>query len=348
MNDGAGAGLVDQRDILLDPVIGLHLEAIPVAPQGRADAIVAEQVRDLVAFDGMVKCRHLVAEFLAHIDDIGHLVGAVAVVMDHDLALQHIGQSFHAQVTGLILAGGALLLILARLDPGLAVDRHIAHAGAGFAALAAIDPLGIFAARHFQALRRTWKLHSLHSARGHILERHAAAAKQVGRTGQNLKRRHAAIGERAGKAGVLRPDAMFGPDMRGDGRRRLIAVGQCLDAGRGIIAQMAVNIDDARGHIFALRVDHHHVRGDRRVRSADGRNLTVGQEDHAIIDASALPVKDGRTAQHRRPTAIRTIGRRIRIFGLRRRPLRGGPFILVLARGQRGCAAGQQDSRDRQ
>src|SRR3546814_6445362 len=77
MDDGASAGIVDQRDIGLDRVIGFHLEAPPIGPHRRADAVLAQDVRDLVAFDGVVEGGDLVTELLGHIHDDGHLVGAV-------------------------------------------------------------------------------------------------------------------------------------------------------------------------------------------------------------------------------------------------------------------------------
>ena len=59
MDDRAGAGIVDQRDVLLDRVIGFHLEAVPVGPHHRANAVVAQQVGDLVGFDRVVERRDL-------------------------------------------------------------------------------------------------------------------------------------------------------------------------------------------------------------------------------------------------------------------------------------------------
>ena len=97
MDDRAGAGIVDERDFSLDAVIGFHLEAPPVGPHRRADAVRAQQVGDLVAFDRVVEGGDLVAELLGHIHDDGHLVGAVAMVLDQDLAGQHAAQRVHAR-----------------------------------------------------------------------------------------------------------------------------------------------------------------------------------------------------------------------------------------------------------
>jgi hypothetical protein len=98
MDDRAGAGIVDERDVLVDAVIGFHLEAPPVRPHRRADAVRLEKIGDLVALDGVVEGRDLVAELLGHIHDIGHFVGAVAVVLDGDLAGQHAAQRLHGEV----------------------------------------------------------------------------------------------------------------------------------------------------------------------------------------------------------------------------------------------------------
>ncbi len=69
-------------DVLLDAVIGFHLEAPPVRPHRRTDAIGGQQVGDLVGLDRVVERADLVAELLRHIEHDGHLVGAVAVIVD--------------------------------------------------------------------------------------------------------------------------------------------------------------------------------------------------------------------------------------------------------------------------
>src|SRR3546814_14689722 len=91
-------------------------------------------------------------------------------------------------------------------------------------ALGAINPLRILAARHFQAIGRTGKFHPLYRARRDILEHDRTAADQIRAARQDLERRDAAVGERAGEAGVLRPDAVLDPYFGGRRARRLIAV----------------------------------------------------------------------------------------------------------------------------
>src|SRR3546814_3760500 len=59
---------VDQRDVLLDAVEGLHLEAPPVGPQRAADAFGGEQVGDLVCLHAVVEGGDLEAALLRQVD----------------------------------------------------------------------------------------------------------------------------------------------------------------------------------------------------------------------------------------------------------------------------------------
>ena len=124
-------------------------------------------------------------------------------------------------VFGIAAQAGA---IFDRALPGRAHHRDIAHPGRGHLVAAAIDARRILAAGDLQAARRAGEAHRLHRARRHVAQGHAAAAEQVGRAGQDLEGRHAAIGERAAEARILRPDAMLGPDFGADRVGRLIAV----------------------------------------------------------------------------------------------------------------------------
>src|SRR3546814_7182885 len=69
------------RHIFPDGVIGFHLEPPPIRPHRRAYAVVAQQIGDLVGFNRVMECRHAIAELLCHIDDDGHFVGAIAMVV---------------------------------------------------------------------------------------------------------------------------------------------------------------------------------------------------------------------------------------------------------------------------
>ena len=65
VHDGAAAlREVDERDVLLDAVVGLHLEAPPVGPERAADAFGREAVRELVRLDAVVERGDLEAELL--------------------------------------------------------------------------------------------------------------------------------------------------------------------------------------------------------------------------------------------------------------------------------------------
>ena len=120
-----------------DAVVGLELEAPPVGPHARADVVGDEQVADLVGLDRVVERRDLEAELLRDVDHRRHLVGAVAVVLDPDLAVEHAHQRLELQVAIGRLAGSApslfhlrqLLAVLDRRLPGLAVAGDVAHPG---------------------------------------------------------------------------------------------------------------------------------------------------------------------------------------------------------------------------
>ena len=309
MDDGAGPGSIDQRDILADAVKALHLEAIPIGPHRRADAFRLEQIGNLVAFDRMVEGRDLVAEFLRHADHVGHLVGAVAVVLHQYLAGQHPGQRVEIELAARCVGGlggagfgaAGIIIPLALVDgcirPELAGIGDIAHARGGQLIAAAINALGILAAGHLQTVGRPRKLHLLHAAAIDRLERHTAAAEQIGRTGQHVQRGDAA-GQRARKARVLRPHAMFGPHFRAGRAGGLVAVAVRLHAGAGIDAQMAVDVDDAGRHIFAGRLDQARTLGHGH-RGADLGHLAVLQPDHGIFIFAPGPVIDGGAADHR-------------------------------------------------
>ena len=319
MDDRAGPGLVDERDILLDRVIGFHLEPVPVAPHRRANAFCLEQVGDLVGFDRVVEGGDLVAELLRQIDHLRHFVGAVAMVVDQYLALEHPAKRIHAEIArrhvaalGLILV--PLALIIERLEPHFAGGGDIAHPGRG-PALVGVNALGILAARHLEAVRRARKLHPLHGAGIDILEHHRAAAEQIGRAGQDLERGDPAIGQRAGEAGVLRPHAMFGPDVGARRRGRFIAVRIGVDPGRGIVAKVAVDVDDPGRDPLAGAVDDVGVRRDRKIgdRAADRHHLAIGEQHAAMVDPPALAVIDGGVADQGRHARVRRIGRGIRV-----------------------------------
>ena len=300
--------------IFRDRVIGFHLEAPPIRPHRRADAIVAQQVGNLVRFDRMVEGRDLVAKFLGHIEDDGHFISAIAVVLDGDVAIKDTGKRFHPDVAGIVLTRIPFLPIFLRLDPSLAVDGEVAHAGRRHPSARAINALRIFTACHFQAIRCAGEFHPLHGARIDILQHHRTAAHQVGRSRQDLQRGDATIGERAAETRILRPDAVFGPYFGRGWRGRLIAIIMCIDRRGRIIAKMRVDIDDARRHELAVTIEDSNIRRYRRIRSTYRLDLVACKKDNAIVNPSAFAIKNGDVADRGGDARIGLVGRRIRIL----------------------------------
>ena len=89
---------VGEREIFLHAIEGFHLEAPPVGPLGAANAVLRQQVGDLVSFDGVMERGDLEAEFLRQVDHDRHLIGAVAVDVHQDLALHCAHQRLGFQV----------------------------------------------------------------------------------------------------------------------------------------------------------------------------------------------------------------------------------------------------------
>ena len=240
----------------------------------------------------MVEGGDLIAELIGDIDHHRHFVGAVAVVLDQDRAVENPGQGLELQVAGRGRALAVLAplvpfgLVFARGDEGGAIAGDIAHAGGRRTVAAPVDARRVLAAGHLQAVGGAGHLHALHGHRGDIAQCHAATAEQIGRAGQDLKG-----GDPAGaggvEAGVLGPDRVLGPDLGGVGAGGLIAVAHPGDAGRGIDAEVAVDVDDAGGHEPAAGVDDA-IAGRHRGRGvADGGDLAVGDDDHAVLDLLA-------------------------------------------------------------
>jgi len=295
VDDHASASLLQQRCVFRDRVIGFHLEAPPVRPDRRTNAFFRQDISDFVAFYRVVERCNLVAELLRHIDNLGHLVGAITMVVDENIAVEHPGQCFLAEIAFRRLGVVALAAIFLRIDPGLPFEREAAHASGRHPVATAIYALRILAAGHFHAIRRAGEFHRLHRPRWNIFQRNRAATKEICGTGKNLQRGDAAIGHRPGKTGILRPDAMLGPDFRGHRRRRFIAIAVRIDAGRRIVAEMAVHVDDTRRHIFAGAVDNRGAGWNGGIGTTNRGYFPIDHEHRAIVDPSAFPVEDGHT-----------------------------------------------------
>ena len=337
MHDGAAVRrTVHQRDVLLDAVEGLHLEAPPVGPQRAAHAFLRQPVGQLVGLHAVVECGHLEAELLRQVEHRRHLVGAVAVDVHQDLAIDRTRQRVQLQIALAaavaatvrpVVAGGALppalllrllrlgrvlLQVFAGIDEGRAVTRHVAHAR-GRAALAAVHPLGVLAAGHLQTPGRTGKLHALVGGGRHVLQRHATAADQVGRAGQDLQRGHAA-GQCGVEARILCPDGMLGPDICRHRRGHLVAVAVRLHARAGIHAQVRVHVDQAGRHPLAGRVDAGGAFG-RGQAPADRRDLAVGQQHVGAIEAFPGAGQHRRVGQQHRRGRDGAVGAGVRVLG---------------------------------
>ena len=159
MDDCAAIGRrVHECDVFRNSVVGLHFEAPPVRPHGRAHPALGQQVGDLVCLDGVMERRDVVAKLLRHVEDRRHLIGAIAVHVHDDLALQYRRQRIEFDIAlrrlRVLVAGGVFLVIflliaqiLLRLYPLIAVAGDIAHARGGERIALAVDPLWDFRRR---------------------------------------------------------------------------------------------------------------------------------------------------------------------------------------------------------
>src|SRR3546814_10213956 len=88
---------------------------------------------------------------------------------------------------------------------------------------------------------------------------------------------------RFGEHGILRPEGVLGPDMRGIRIDILIAVGMALDAGCSEDAEVRMRVDDAGCNPFAGAVDDAHAGRELDVR-ADSDDLAGGHKDGSPVD----------------------------------------------------------------
>ena len=263
--------------------------------------------------------------------------------MDEDVPAQHLGEGLVVQVARRRIALG---LGVPRIpaptvgigtDPRGAVARDVRHARCG--AAARVDPLGILAARHLEAVWRAGELHPLHGARRHHLQGDGAAADQVGRAREDLQC-GGAPREVPRELRVLRPDRMLGPDMGRDRGRRLVAIAVRGGPRRGIDAQVRVGVDEPWGHEFALAIDHHGVRrcGDALT---DRRDLPVLHQHGAVPDQRTGRGEDVDVADQRGPRREGGVGAREGVgvrLGDRAGDEHGGGFGGI----RRGGGLGQQ------
>ena len=329
---------VDQGDVFLDAIEGLHLEAPPVGPQRAADAFGGQPVGHLVGLHAVVEGGDREAELAGQVDHGGDLVGAVAVDMDQDVAIDRAGQGVQLEVAlaagvagAVALAGLAGLppLALGRLRRGLAatvpapvlagidergaVAGDVAHARGWRGALAAVDALGVLAAGHLQAPGRTGELHRLGAGGRHVAQGHPATADQVGRAGQDLQGGDAA-GQGRGEARILRPHRMFCPDIGGDRRDGLVAVAVRPHARTRVDAQVRMHVDDAWSDPLAAGVDHAHACLGLHA-AADLDDPAVTHQHVGPVQALAGAGEHGGIAQQHRFGGQRLVGARIGVVG---------------------------------
>ena len=139
-----------------------------------------------------------------------------------------------------------------------------------------------------------------------------------------------AASQGAGKAGILRPHRMFRPHFRARWAGGLIAVGQRIYAGAGIIAKVGMDIDDTGGDIFAGGVDHPRA-GRNRHAGANFGHLAIFQPDHAGGKFVAGTIINGGAGDHGGDTRIGLVMAGPGIGGNCHHLRRGGRF------GSSGC-----------
>ncbi len=116
------------------------------------------------------------------------------------------------------------------------------------------------------------------------------------------------------EARVLRPHAMLGPHLGPHRRGRFVAVGQRRHAGRRIIAEVAVDVDDPGRDVLAGAVDLERSGGARRVRARRPPGSRRREDDRAIVDPPPVAVEHGGVADDRQHAGIADVGRRIRVL----------------------------------
>src|SRR3546814_13881152 len=104
-------------------------------------------------------------------------------------------------------------------------------------------------------------------------------SKKIGRSGEDLDRRHATVRQSAAKARVLRPDGMLRPDARVERPRHLVSIRMRRNGRAWIIAAVTVDLDDAGRHPFAPRVVPRRPFGNRYVPAASTLTPPVAHPD---------------------------------------------------------------------
>src|SRR6185369_16342456 len=131
----------------------------------------------------MMEGPDLVTEFFGDIDHLGHLVGAITMIVHEDISAEDFGQCLQAQVAcrGLAFArrvpGVPFSAVAFSLNPGRTITRDVTHARRGPPRL--IDAFWVLAAGHLQSIFRSRKFHSLYGPRRNQFEDYTAPTDQV-------------------------------------------------------------------------------------------------------------------------------------------------------------------------
>jgi len=175
--------------------------------------------------------------------------------------------------------------------------------------MVAVDPFGVLAAGHLEAVGSAGELHRVDAQRGYVLDRDAAPAEQVRRAGQDLHGGHAASqGQR--ELGVLGPDRVLGPDLGGVGVGSFVAVGIRRHRRRSIDAEMGVRIDQSRGHPLAGGVDHLGIagRGGNHGIGSHGGDLAVAEQHRGALEPLAGGGEHGGVGHEDRREGLPAVG----------------------------------------
>ena len=80
-----------ERNIFLNAVVGLHLEAPPIGPERTTNIIFCQFTGNLVGLDAVMEGTYFVVELFCKIQNGHHFIRAIAVHVDDDVAIENTG-----------------------------------------------------------------------------------------------------------------------------------------------------------------------------------------------------------------------------------------------------------------